>query len=96
MASLAAHPSAEPDTLVVRATFEDRDLMLADAPATYYITDDYRPHPVVLVRLTSIDSETIRELLAMSWRLTMPKTVRSRVPLHHTARIPARARPRAR
>ena len=51
MAGLAMHPSAEPDTLVVRADVEDRMALLEDAPETYYLTDYYRPHPVVLVRM---------------------------------------------
>ena len=39
MAGLAMHASAEPDTLVVRAGFEEREGLLEDAPDTYYITD---------------------------------------------------------
>jgi hypothetical protein len=45
------HASAEPDTLVVRAAFEEREGLLEDAPDTYYVTDYYRRYPVVLVRL---------------------------------------------
>ncbi len=51
MAGLATHASAEAETLVVRTTAEDRENLLAEAPDTYYITDYYRPHPVVLARL---------------------------------------------
>ena len=74
MAGVATHPSAEPDTLVVRANVEDRDGMLEDAPETYYVTDYYRRYPLVLVRLSRIDRETLEDLLKMSWRLTLPKT----------------------
>lgn len=77
MASLAAHPSAEPDTLVVRIGFEERELLLEDAPETYYVTDAYRRHPVVLVRLLHIDRDALRDLLSVSWRLTATK-VKSR------------------
>jgi hypothetical protein len=70
MAGLALHPSAEPDTLVVRIDLEHRDALLEDAPDTYYLTDHYRRHPVVLVRLPRIDREALRDVLAMSWRLT--------------------------
>jgi hypothetical protein len=34
MAGLATHPSAEPDTLVVRADFDGRDRFIEDAPAS--------------------------------------------------------------
>src|SRR5205823_2939796 len=54
MAGLATHPSAEPDTLVVRADEEERDRLIEDAPETYYVTDYYRPYPLVLVRLAHI------------------------------------------
>ena len=73
MAGLATHPSAEPDTLVVRARFEERAYFLEEAPDTYYLTDFYRSYPLVLARLSSIDDEALRDLLAVSWRLTMAK-----------------------
>jgi hypothetical protein len=74
MAGLATHPSAEPDTLVVRSRLEERDWLLEDAPDTYYLTDYYRRHPVVLVRLSRIDRDALRDVLSVSWRLTLPKT----------------------
>jgi len=78
MAGLATAGSAEPDTLVVRIGFEDRELLLEDAPETYYLTDYHRPHPVVLVRLSKIDRDALRDLLSMSWRVTMLKAKGSR------------------
>jgi hypothetical protein len=79
MAGLATHQSAEPDTLVVRIDFDERDLFLEDAPDIYYVTDYYRTHPVVLVRLSRLDRHALRDLLAMSWRLTVVKVRRSRL-----------------
>ena len=73
MACLAMHPSAEPETLVVRVGLEERGYLLEDAPETYYLTDYYRDHPVVLVRLSQIDREALRDLLAVSRRLTLTK-----------------------
>jgi hypothetical protein len=73
MAGVATHCSAEPGTLVVRADFEEREWLLEDAPDTYYLTDYYRNHPIVLVRLSRIDRDALRDLLSMSWRLTLPK-----------------------
>jgi hypothetical protein len=74
MAGLATHASAEPDTLVVRVGLEERSYLLDEAPETYYLTDAYRPHPIVLVRLARVDRAALRDLLSMSWRLTMAKT----------------------
>ena len=73
MAGLATHPSAEPETLVVRVGFEEREWLLADAPETYYVTDYYRSYPIVLVRLSRIDRDALRDLLSVSWRLTLAK-----------------------
>lgn len=74
LAGPATHPSAEPNTLVVRSEFNDRELLIADAPDTYYVTDDYQRYPVVLVRLGSIGRDALRDLLSISWRLTLAKT----------------------
>ncbi len=81
MAGLAMHASAEPDTLVVRAEFEEREGLLEDAPDAYYITDYYRRYPVVLVRLSLLNRDVLRELLTGSWRLTVEKHRRGRATL---------------
>jgi hypothetical protein len=73
MAGLATHPSAEPETLVVRADFDERELLIADAPETYYVTEHYRSYPVVLVRLSRIDRDALCDLLTVSWRLSVAK-----------------------
>ena len=73
MAGLATHPSAEPDTLVVRARFEERAYFLEEAPDTYYLTDFYRSYPLVLDLMWSIDDVAMRDLLSVSWRLTLAK-----------------------
>jgi hypothetical protein len=76
MAGLASHRSAEPCTLVVRCALEDRARFLEDAPDTYYVTEYYRPYPVVLVRLSHLDREALRDLLSVSWRMALEKARR--------------------
>ena len=73
MAAPASHPSAEPDSLVIRADPEERALWLEEAPDVYYLTDFYRRYPLVLVRLTRVAPSALRDLLASSWRLTARK-----------------------
>jgi hypothetical protein len=73
MAGLATHRSAEPETLVVRVGFEQREWLIEDAPETYYLTDYYRPYPIVLVRLARVDGDALRDLLSVSWRLAVAK-----------------------
>jgi hypothetical protein len=74
MAGLAAHASAEPNTLVVRADLDEREMFIEDAPDTYYLTEFYRPYPLVLVRLDRVTRDALRELLSSSYQLTLPKT----------------------
>ena len=69
VAGLATHRSAEPDSIVVRVGLEDRAWLLEDAPETYYLTDYYRPYPIVLVRLSRVDRDALRDLLSVSCRL---------------------------
>jgi hypothetical protein len=78
MAGLAMHPSAEPDTLVVRAGLEDRERLVEDAPETYYLTDYYRSYPLVLVRLSRVEPDALHDLLSVSWRMATEKARRRR------------------
>ncbi len=73
MAGLATHPSAEPDTLVIRVGCEEREWLIADAPETYYLTDYYRSYPLLLVRMSRVDRDALHDLLSVSWRLTSLK-----------------------
>src|SRR5229473_4690620 len=73
MAGLATHRSAEPETLVVRVGLEEREWLIEDAPETYYVTDYYRRYPIVLVRLSRINQDALRDLLSVSRRLTLAK-----------------------
>lgn len=78
LAGLPTDPAAEPDTLVVRMELDDRAALLEDAPQAYYLTAYHERHPVVLVRLAQVDDGALRDLLAVSWRLTAAKTRRGR------------------
>jgi hypothetical protein len=83
MAALATHASSEPNTLVVRASLEEREWLLEDAPETYYLTDYYRRYPLVLVRLSRIDRDALRDVLSVSRRLTQAKARKSRLTRTH-------------
>jgi hypothetical protein len=71
VACLAVHRSAEPGSLVVRTEFEDRTALLEEDPKTYYLTDHYVNHPVVLVRLSHIGIDQLRDLLASARRFVL-------------------------
>jgi hypothetical protein len=57
------------ESLVVGTTFEEREEMMADEPETYYITDHYLKYPWVLVRLSRVHPDAMRDLLGRAWRM---------------------------
>ena len=59
---------AEPDTLAVRTSFDERAAQLAEEPAIYYVTDHYLNHPLVLVRMSKIKVDQLQDLLRSAWR----------------------------
>ena len=69
-ACMASHKSAEPNTLVVLVGFDQRDKLIAADPETYYLKDHYLNYPSVLVRLSRIPRDALRELLLKGWRFT--------------------------
>jgi hypothetical protein len=81
----AIHSSAEPDTLGVRIDFPERDELMAADPETYYLTDHYVNYPMMLVRLSRVQPDALRDLLAMAWRFVSASATR-----------PARRKTRAR
>ena len=76
MAAIASDESAEADTLVVRCELDDRELLLEDAPETYYVTDFYAKYPLVLVRLAEFTEDALRDLLSVSRRMALEKSRR--------------------
>ncbi len=77
VACLAVHRSAEPGSLVVRTDFEQRAALLTDDPETYYVTDHYAKHPVVLVRLVRVQHDQLRDLLAAARQCVLADADRS-------------------
>ena len=78
LACQATNKSAEPDSLVVCIDFDQRDALLAEAPDTYYITDHYVNYPSVLVRLSRINTEALRDLLQAACRFVSAGATRKR------------------
>ncbi len=67
-ACLAIHRSADPDSLAIRIDFDQRAELMAADPNTYYLTYHYVNYPVMLVRLTRVHPDALRDLLLMAWR----------------------------
>jgi hypothetical protein len=77
VACVAIHRSAEPGSLVVRTDFEQRKALLDEDPGTYYVTDHYANHPVVLVRLGRLQQDQMRDLLASARQCILADAQRS-------------------
>jgi hypothetical protein len=60
------------DSLALRMGFEDRERLMASRPEAFYLTDHYRDYPAVLVRLSSVSVQGLREALELGWRKAAP------------------------
>lgn len=74
LACIPTHKSAEPGSLAVRIDFERRAELLSAAPDVYYLTDHYVNYPAVLVRLSRVHPDALRDLLGMAWHFVTAKT----------------------
>jgi hypothetical protein len=77
-ACIASHKSAEPNTLVVMMDFADRDALIEDDPGTYYLKEHYLNYPCVLVRLSRIHPDALRDLVTGAHRYVSQKAKRKR------------------
>jgi hypothetical protein len=73
IACMAANKAAEPNTLAVMMEFADRDALIEDDPATYYLKDHYLNYPCVLVRLSRVRADALRDLVAGAHRFVTAK-----------------------
>ena len=73
LAGIAVNRSAEPGSLMVRVDFDDRAELLAADPDVYYLTDHYAPYDTVLVRLSRVHPDVLRDLLGMAHKVVMRK-----------------------
>ena len=74
----AIHKSAEPNSIVVKIGMDQRAELIAAEPDVYYITDHYVNYPSVLVRLSRINGDALRDLLGMAWRFADTKKTKLR------------------
>ena len=68
LACVPANRSAEPASLVVRVDLDDRAELLAADPGVYYVTDHYVGYSAVLVRLSRVSVDVLRDLLGMAYK----------------------------
>ena len=88
-ACMTSHKSAEPNTLAVMMDFADRDALVEDDPGTYYLKEHYVNYPCVLVRLSRVRVDALRELVTGAHRFVSAK-VRSASAVRKSSRASPR------
>jgi len=86
---IASHKSAEPNTLVARMDIADRDALIDDDPDTYYLKDHYVDYPCVLVRLSRVRADALRDIVTGAYRYVNAMKSTSK---RSSRRTPPRAR----
>jgi hypothetical protein len=86
LACVPTHHSAEPGSLMVRVNLDDRAELLAAVPHVYYVTDHYLGYSAVLVRLSCVTRDVLRDVLGMAHKF---------VTAHKARPLPPRSRPKA-
>jgi len=71
--SIPTNKAAEPNSIVARLSFTERDLRLHAEPRIYYLKPHYEGYPCVLVRATLMTDEALAELLETSWQFVRTK-----------------------
>ena len=62
------------DSLLIKGVEPDERAMLCEAfPDLYYFTDHYRDYPMVLIRLSRADAETVSTMLDRTYQTLLPK-----------------------
>ena len=76
LACVPTHRSAEPGSLVIRVDLDDRAELLATAPGVYYVTDHYLDYSAVLVRLSHVTPNLLRDLLGKAHKFVTADAAR--------------------
>jgi hypothetical protein len=93
---MATNKAAEPNTLVVRMDFAQRDALIDDDPETYYLKDHYVSYACVLVRLSRVNRDALRDLVQTAYRFVSAATPRRRALRRTPARAPRLSASRSR
>lgn len=67
--------SPHEDAPVFKVSFEEREVLLELDADRFFVTNHYRPHPLVLVRPDRLDADWARANLVRVWRAQAPKRV---------------------
>jgi hypothetical protein len=71
--SLFVRQHQDGESLVVKMDRDERAMRIKADPEIFYITDHYLNYPWILVRLSTVRRDDLRELLEDAWRQSAPK-----------------------
>ncbi|MDE2183176.1 MAG: MmcQ/YjbR family DNA-binding protein [Alphaproteobacteria bacterium] len=64
----------EPQAVMFRTdSIEERDMLIAGDPETFYVTDHFKDYKGALARLGALDAESLRSVLERRWRAIAPR-----------------------
>ena len=95
-AGIPIHKSAEPNSLMLRVDYADRDLLIEEQPDVYYTAAHYENYPCVLVRFARMNRDALEDLVRMAHRYASakrPKRRSSKSPTRKRSRRASKARP---
>ena len=64
------------ESIAIRISFDEREILMQAKPKTFYITDHYRDYPAVLIRLAAIKDGEMKDFLQRSYDFTAAKKKR--------------------
>ncbi|MCC6983291.1 MAG: MmcQ/YjbR family DNA-binding protein [Bauldia sp.] len=65
----------EPDVLVVVCPLDEKEFLLEADPEVFFETPHYKGWPAILVRLSRIEPQNLKQLIERAWRVQAPKRV---------------------
>ena len=75
---LLARLREDGDTLVLKPVDDlEQQALMATQPDVFYLTDHYKGWPTILIRLSLVDPEDLRELLELCWGRLATKRLRA-------------------
>jgi len=56
------------ESLAIRMELGEREILVEGEPETFYFTEHYRSHPMVLVRLPKVHPDELKRIFGNAWR----------------------------
>lgn len=70
---LFARIKEDGDTLVVRTDRDSREALMEANPGAFFVTPHYQGHDWMLIRLSRVKPEELRQQLVAAWKRRTPK-----------------------